>query len=251
VTPEIGSSVGPYPGRIPEVPERFAFVEVSVGEGEVPIAEVDAESVRAALSAADLDLVVHLPFRQPLATTVERLDRANREYLTGLLDDVADLGAETAVVHVDARTRRADPERVARERIAPQMTALADAGRERGVEVCFENVGNVGGTPLDRLGDLAERTDVALCFDVGHAYAEVGQDGTEAFCRTYADRIAHLHVHDVRARGDSHIPVGSGEIDFAAVGDALGGFDGTVTVEVFGDDPDYAELSAEKVLAAL
>jgi sugar phosphate isomerase/epimerase len=247
---EIGPSLGPFAERIPDVPERFDLVEVSIGEGDRALDAIEAGAVREDLAAADCTGVVHLPFRQPLATTVEHFDRANREYLAACLDVAAAMGARKAVAHLDGRGRGVDAAELTRERVRPQVEAVAAAGRERGVEVCFENVGNVGGLPLELVGEVVEAADVPLCFDVGHAFEEAGQDDTESFLRAHGDRVSHLHVHDVRHQGDSHIPIGSGQIDYGGVADALDEFDGTVTVEVFTDDFDYDELSAEKFLAA-
>ncbi|PSQ19038.1 sugar phosphate isomerase/epimerase [Halobacteriales archaeon QS_8_69_26] len=246
---EIGASVGPYLDDIPDLPDRFEFVEVSIGEGEVPPEEVDRDALRSDLAADDLDLMVHLPFRQPLATAVERIDEANLAYMTDLLDACEDLGARKAVVHVTARSQGAvEASEVIRSRLPAVMGELAAAGEDRGVEVCFENVGNVGGVALDAVGGLAAETDLPLCFDVGHAYAEHDNATIGEFLGVHGDRVSHLHVHDARARGDSHIPVGSGEVDYGVVADAIPEFDGTATVEVFTDDPDHLALSAEKFL---
>jgi len=248
----VGLSVGPYLEQIPDSPSPYEFVEVGIGEGEVPLEDLDGEALLETLSTGGYDLVVHLPFRQPLATTVDRLDRANRAYLADLLATCGDLGAKRAVAHVTTRQRRRSPEAVARERLPGTMRSVADAGAEHGVEVCFENVGNVGGTRLELVGELAAEADVSLCLDVGHAFEERDHEAIERFVAAHGDRIAHLHCHDVRRRGDTHIPVGSGEIDYDRVGRALSeaGFDGTATVEVFTDDEEYLALSAERVRAA-
>lgn len=62
----------------------------------------------------------------------------------------------------------------------------------------------------------------------------------------------YQHVHEVRARGDSHIPVGAGDIDFEWLGALLAGsgFDGRVAVEVFTDDLDILRDSAGRIEGA-
>jgi len=249
----VGPAVGPAPDAVAAIERDYDLVELSVGEGEVPVDEVDADRLRAHLDASDLDLVVHLPFRQPLATTVEGIDRAAHDYLADLLAWAGDVGATKAVAHVDGRRHGLDRRTMTRERIVPAVERVAAAGREHGVEVCFENVGNVGGTPLALVGDVLDRTDASLCLDVGHAVEEHGTDRAVQFVAEHADSLSHLHVHDVRRRGDSHIPVGSGEVDYASVGAALSraDFDGTVTVEVFTDDAALIADSAERVLRAV
>lgn len=249
---KLGTTVGPYPDRIDAVPHQFSFVELSVGEGEIPPKSVDDESLRADLSARDLGMTVHLPFRQPLVTAVEGFNAAQREYLASLLDSAARWGASKAVVHATVRNPRAGREAVADEAIRRQLRRVADLGAARDVEVCFENVGNLrGGIDLSRVGRPVEDVGGSVCFDVGHAFEEGCPEGIETFLDAYGDLVSHLHVHDARRRGDSHIPVGSGQIDFEAVGDRLAGFPGTAAFEVFTDDPDYLALSAEKFAACL
>jgi sugar phosphate isomerase/epimerase len=244
----LGTTVGARPDRIDRTPERFEFVELAVGEHQLAVDDIDRAALRDRLDAAGLDLCVHLPFKQPLATTVPALVEANLEYLDGLLDVCADLDAEKAIVHGTARDPSAEAERgVFRETVAD----LAARGDERGIEVCVENArGATGGLPVGVVGSLVEEAGASLCLDVGHAYLDAGQGGLESFAERHAHLVSHVHVHDARSRGDSHIPVGSGEIDLDPVAAALGDFDDTAAIEVFSDDPVYLERSAERFRAA-
>ena len=72
------------------------------------------------------------------------------------------------------------------------------------------------------------------------------EDGVERFLGDYADLVSHLHVHDVRRRGDTHLPIGAGEVDYGVVADSLPDFDGTVAVEVFTDDVPLLRDSADR-----
>ncbi|MFW6000708.1 MAG: sugar phosphate isomerase/epimerase family protein, partial [Halorubrum sp.] len=121
-------------------------------------------------------------------------------------------------------------------------------GREAGVEVVVENVGHQhAGLQLSVLGEIARETDTPVCFDFGHAYMEGGNKAIRRFLRSHGDRISHLHCHDVRRRGDTHLPVGAGEVDYDLVASELAEFDGTVALEVFTDDATLLVDSAERV----
>lgn len=245
---QVGNSVGGVLSRVDVTPERFEFVELSIGEGNVPAEDVPLD-LASQLDAEGLDLVVHLPFEQPLATAVPALTDANREYLGRLLGVAADVGAEKAVVHATAR----EPTTTAQqETLRDVLRRLREAGEDHGVPVVVENVGQTRrGVSLDVLAELAVTADVSLCLDVAHAYLEGGQSAIESFAEKRAERITHLHVHDARRRREeSHIPIGSGEIDLDGVAAAMGGFDGTVTVESFGEDPDLLEHTADRFLQA-
>ena len=226
----IGLTVGDSVDRIEATAEGFDFVELSVDSGE----NIDEAQLHSALKEVDAELCVHLPYEQVVATPVSEINDAIVEYQSRLLRWVGSLGAAKATLHGTAH----NPYNVdLRPVFAEQLEALSTAGADAGVEVVVENVGHQKrGLQLSVLGDLARETDTAVCFDVGHAYMEDGNDGVKRFLRGYGDLVSHLHVHDARSRGDTHIPVGAGEIDYSILADRLDGFNGTVAVEVFTDD---------------
>lgn len=230
---ELGVAVGPTTDGINQLPDELDYVEIALGEGEIPLTAFDASAVADQIAEVDLDLVVHLPYHQPLSTPIDRIDDATIAYLDDVLEAAAAAGARKAVAHPSARGKG-----LATTRLVDRLATLADRGRDHGITVCFETVGHAGGVSLSRLGELAEQADVSICLDVGYAYLEAGVDGTTTLLKTHGERIDHLHVHDVRSRGDTHIPVGSGEIPIAEVGNrvesAVG--DATVSIEVFSDD---------------
>jgi sugar phosphate isomerase/epimerase len=247
---EIGAAIGPYLDRIDGLGRSspFAFVEIALGEGEVPLAEVDPPAVAERAGEGGLGVTVHLPYRQPLSTPVDRLDDATLSYLGDVLATGAAAGADLAVAHPGARGSGHE-----HDRLADRLARLTDRGREHGITVCFETVGYAGGVALEKVGQVADRADAAVCLDVGYAYREAGADGIADFLATYGDLVAHLHVHDTRRRGDTHLPVGSGDVEFDAVGEAVAAHapEATAAVEVFTDDREYLRLSAERFRAAV
>lgn len=246
---EYGNSVGPFLDRIPETPDSFDFVEPTLGESNVPLREFDPAAVRERCETADIDLIVHLPIEQPLVhAPPEHADGAHA-YFERALDLAATAGADRAVAHCTANRGTRDDLDLFRENVR----RLDAAGTERGVEVTFENLGKLDrGYDLDTVGAVLDDCDAACCFDVGHAFEEAGQPAIESFLADYAHLVSHLHVHDVRARGDTHLALGDGEIDYAPVAATLAraGFDGTVTIESFSPDLDLCERSADRLREA-
>ena len=241
---DIGVTVGDSVERLEATADGFAFAELSIGESSyVPADEADSH-LRAVLESVDAELCVHLPFDQVVVTSVPRLNDAIVDYLAELLDWAGTLGARKAVLHGTMRNPHDTDQRPV---FADQLSAIAGAGDDTGVELVVENVGHQArGLPLSVLGDIARETGTAVCFDVGHAYMEDGDDGVERFLDDYADLVSHLHVHDVRRRGDTHLPIGAGEVDYGVVADSLPDFDGTVAVEVFTDDVPLLRDSADR-----
>lgn len=245
---EIGASVGPYLDRLETVPSALSFVEFALGEGELPLAEFDPEATATRLAECGFNGTVHLPYRQPLSTPVERLDTATRAYLEAVLDQAATAGVHTAVAHPSARGAGHEF-----DQLATRVAELAARGRAHDVTVCVETTGYAGGPELERVGDLADQGDAAVCLDIGYAYLEAGATGVEEFLDSYGDLVAHLHVHGARHRGDTHIPVGSGDVDYERIGPSVAAAapDVTATVEVFTDDSAYITRSADRFRATL
>lgn len=245
---KIGASIGPEPEVIAEIPEEFDFIELAIGEKEIPPEEIDKEEVRNDLEEGGFELVVHLPFRQPAATKVDVLNQAVLDYFEELLEFSEDLGATKAVVHANAREED-DEENI--ERLAQQMEELSEIGNAYDVEICMENVGQWDGIELFELGEILESLGVSMCFDTGHAFSEAGQEETELFLEEYGHIISHLHVQDTREGRDLHICIGEGEIDFESLGPYLEDFKGTACLEIFTDDPEYLLLSRKKFTESL
>jgi sugar phosphate isomerase/epimerase len=246
---EIGVTVGGSVDRLEDTAGAFDFAEFGLAEAADVPDSVDDDRLRAALEERDLALYVHLPFQQVVATPVPEINDAIVAYQERLLAWAGRLGACKAVLHATLR----DPHDTdQRPLFAEQLSEIVDAGAAHGVEVVVENVGHQArGLPLSVVGDIAEDVDAPVCFDVGHAYMEDGNDGVERFLKRYADRVSHLHAHDVRGRGDTHIPIGAGEVDYGLVSEYLEDFDGTVAVEVFTDDVTLLRDTAGRVADAL
>ncbi|PSK97790.1 2-keto-myo-inositol dehydratase [Murinocardiopsis flavida] len=114
---------------------------------------------------------------------------------------------------------------------------------------------------IERLCDL---TDVPLTLDIGHA--RLAGDDPVALLRTFADRINHVHIKDVRMdvlratldapgtafpMAEASVPLGAGDVDLAAFTAELGrvGYDGWLVVEQDRDpdpDADYGAIALEQ-----
>ncbi|WP_432490847.1 sugar phosphate isomerase/epimerase family protein [Kineococcus gypseus] len=93
---------------------------------------------------------------------------------------------------------------------------------------------------------LLERTgsgDLWLSQDLGHTV--VVEDDPIASLARHLPVTRHLQVEDIADRVHAHLVPGDGDVDFAAVGHALGtgGLDGWISVELYDHDPVHREAA--------
>lgn len=179
--------------------------------------------------------------RRPAAMSFHT--RNQRERMLEEIELLAFLGGRALVVHpVVLSQPEFRDERPAGHPDVPFVRDLAAAAREQGVFLALENI--FGRRFLDRTLEAVPTFDhrggLGICIDVGHAEMRRPEPNESAvdLIRDYGKALLHLHVHDLRDGAD-HVPLGTGEIDYAAVADALRevNFAGTAALEIQSDDP--------------
>jgi len=133
------------------------------------------------------------------------------------------------------------------------VARAVELARARGFETSFHHhMGTRVQTPAE-IERLLQGTDVALLLDSGHLTA-AGGDAVQA-AREWRDRVAHVHVKDVRLavletaptwdeawRGGAFCELGTGDVDLEGFFRQLDGYSGWIVVEqdwmpAPGDDP--------------
>lgn len=161
------------------------------------------------------------------------------------------------------------------EAVTSGYSMLAELAKEKGMKLtCHHHMGTGIQTPeeIDRFMSMVS-DDVYLLFDTGHIYYSEGtQEAVMAVLNKYIDRIAHVHLKDVRSEvvakakaenwsflqgvraGTFTIP-GDGAIDFDPVFKALenAGYEGYMVVEAEQDpakaNPLEYAIRARKFIA--
>jgi inosose dehydratase len=97
----------------------------------------------------------------------------------------------------------------------------------------------------EQLEKVMARSRINFCPDTAHLVAG-GGDPVELI-RTYADRIAYVHLKDFRREPFAFLPLGRGNLDFRAILHELerAGYDGWLTVELDHYDGDPVEAAQE------
>lgn len=131
---------------------------------------------------------------------------------------------------------------------------IVEEARRRGIGVILENHPQgllADADTIARFLDDEGYGDVPVIYDVANAFA-IGEDPVEGL-RRLGPRLGIVHVSDSPAGQWRHDPIGSGAIDFAAIGASLKemGYGGPVALEILSDRPLHDLVDGAHRLAAL
>ncbi|QYZ80258.1 sugar phosphate isomerase/epimerase [Methanofollis formosanus] len=165
------------------------------------------------LLSHDLRYTIHAPSRSVnIASTLEPIRRASVEVITDCFSIAAEVNADV-VIHPGYFAWEADRER-ARRQFGRSLDELSAAAEERSIRYAVENMAWEFFL-LQTPDELPLPGDVGFVLDVGHA-------NIRKCLPAFLDHpIAHVHLHDNDGSADTHSPVGTGTIDFAAVMEAV------------------------------
>jgi len=224
----------------------FDFVDLFLEPDRAAIEAIDPAAVRQALERLHLDAVGHLAYYLPTASPLPQIRRAAVETAREYLSVFAQVGIAAVTVHANWPPSFFSPQEGMRWQ-AESLREILEAARGLGVAMMYEPLDAELDTPEHLETILGEFPDLLCHLDLGHCNL-CGRSPT-AMIRRFGARLHHLHLHDNNGRWDLHLPPGAGNIDWPAVVRALkaGGYNGTITLEVFSRDRDYVLLAKRKI----
>jgi sugar phosphate isomerase/epimerase len=238
----------------------FDYLELSMDPPEAhhSIVREQREEILRALDVREMQIVCHLPTFVTTADLTPALRETSVKEVLQAMGVAAGLKPLKLVLHpsyfsgLGVRVMRR-----ARKLAMESLEAIVEEADRLNQCLCIENM-------FPRLRSLTDPEDFVEIFerfpklnmtlDIGHAnIGSKGPDKTLRFIKMFSDRILHIHASDNSGRGDDHIPVGAGTVDFEQVIGALEGigYGDTVTFEIFSRDRDYLRISREKFAAML
>ena len=214
----------------------FDFVDLTI---EGPNAfNVDVDEIKAILDLYNMSITGHtdpcLPFSYPIQSIrnacLGEFERCARIF--------SGLGASVMNIHPCYQCPPAMKQSLLELNIEA-LKPIVEMATSHGLSVSsFE-------TLLDAVPNLG------LHLDVGHT--NFGHDDSTAFCRKLGKSIKHVHFSDNRSTADHHMPLGVGNINWGNAVKSLKatGYNDTITLEIFCDDPrmrfKYLDLSRKYV----
>jgi len=226
----------------------FDFLDLTI---EGPNAtNVDFAKLKPILDSHDLSITGHTDPCLPHAYPIQVVREACFKELKRCAEIFSALGAKVMNIHPCYFC----PPAMRKDLVAFNIEALqpiVEMAASYGLTMVFENYK----APFDRVSTfkkiLTEVPGLKLHLDFGHT--NFGIDNHEVFCRELGEHIQHVHFSDNRSRSDDHMPLGVGTMNWKKAVNSLKatGYNSTITLEIFCDDPamqyKYLDLSRELI----
>ena len=225
---------------------KFDFVDLFLEEDQATPKRIDVEKVRSLLEEYGLEVVGHTACYLPIGSPIKSLRETAAEEMTRYFRVFNELRIRLVTIHANWPIAIFS----AKEGIAFQVTALRElvkGAKEYNLELMYEPIDTQKDSVENVSAVLGQVPELLFHLDIGHA-SLFGRK-PEQFIEEFHQKLKHVHLHDNDKMRDLHLPMGAGSIDWRKTIKVLKRYyNGTITVEVFSRDRDYALLSREKLI---
>jgi len=226
---------------------ELEFIDLTLEPPLADVRKIDFQALRTTLRSHNFRLVGHTAYYLPLCHPFDSIRKAAVEELKLCLKAFGDLGAAWMNIHPDSKAPLHERKFII-ERNLQTIQELLPLAREVGVGLMIENLPGSFNT-ANQLGELLDPVpELGLHLDIGHANLLVSNNTTDEILAAYGHRLQHVHLHDNKGgSSDLHLPLGAGNIDTGRYVRSLqsGGYNGTITLEVFTSDRQYLAHSRD------
>lgn len=226
------------------------FVDLTIEAPGAAPENTDWQAVRSALQDAGLGVVAHAAPYLPIHNPSPLVRQAALDELRRCVDVAQLVGAPFCTTHFLGWPAFLS-EDAGYEYYRQAYLILLKHGAERGVQVTLENSPD-NKHQLKYFREIFFRLpELKLTFDIGHGNIKTARSMTRDYLFALRDRLVHVHMSDNDGEGDDHLPFGAPRLGGINLRHELRGlhefgYDGRITLEVFGD-PRWLQASAGMV----
>ena len=225
---------------------KFDFVDLFLEEDQATPERIDVEKVRNLLEEHGLEVVGHTACYLPIGSPIKSLRESAVKEITRYFRVFNELGVHLVTIHANWPIAIFS----AKEGIAFQVTALRElvrGAKEHNLKLMYEPIDTQKDSVENVSAVLGQVPELLFHLDIGHS-SLFGRK-PEQFIKEFHLRLKHVHLNDNDRMRDLHLPMGAGSIDWRRTIKVLKRhYNGTITLEVFSRDRDYALLSREKLI---
>jgi sugar phosphate isomerase/epimerase len=222
------NALNPYDNRLPGQLEQLALL-------------LEARNLRCVIETGARYLLDPRTKHEPTLVTADRAGQARRiDFLQRTIDIATELRADCVSLWSGV-VRDGAPEREAFARLVEGLKPVLGYAGERDVMLAFEPEPDMLVDRLDKYAVLLEElasegidtSHLRLTIDIGHLHCQ-GETPIADHVRRWADRLANVHIEDMRGGVHDHLMFGEGEIDFPPIVAALAEirYSGLLSVEL-------------------
>jgi len=223
----------------------FDFVDLFLEEDKASPEKIDILRTKKSLQKYRLDTTGHTAWYLPIGSPIKSLRDAAVSEVIRYFEVFSKLEVKNVTVHANWPPGMFSVE----EGIKWQLESLKNLTKEArscSINLMYEPIDTLRDTTENLAKILEKIPDLYLTLDLGHA--NLFGKSVEKFIRNFHKKLKHVHLSDNKGSEDLHLPMGTGNIDWKKILKILKKYyQGTITLEVFSKDKDYALLSKEKL----
>jgi sugar phosphate isomerase/epimerase len=246
---EIGFSNNPAKPLLKQIEwvgrNGFAFFQLNIEEPFASPKKINVAKTRTLLEKYNLETIGHVAWYLPIGSPEKRIRTYAIKEASKQLAVMERLGTRLVTVH--ANWFPSLPEKKSIKIQAESFKALVEIANKRGMKIMIEQAG----TPYDsekNIDAIISRVP-GLLFNLDIGHANLFGNSPIKFIKKFHSRIAHVHMHDNNGIMDTHLPIGSGIIEWKSVIRELKKhYNGTIALEVFTDDNEFVLLSRKRLI---
>ena len=220
----------------------FRQVELLAAPPHVDAGEWRQAAQRITVACRSAGVKVHSVAPSGVDVNLASPDSTMRNWSVGYFATIgrfaAAVGARWLIIHPGRRhPLRPAPDGAYRQWVADGVRRILDELSDLEIDVLFENTPTGILDTGEEIAQLVEQVDsgaVRICYDVanGHMVEDV-----EAGVRASGRFLGLVHLSDTTRRAWAHDPIGTGELDFERLAEAVSevGYDGEVVLETLHD----------------
>jgi len=213
-------------------------------------AALDRHAMACVIETGARHLLDPLRKHEPTLISPEQAGRERRiEFIRRAIDVAADLGAGCLSLWSGAARDAADADTLW-ARLTASLGPILDYADSRDLPLGFEPEPGMVIDTVARFGQLLARLGepVGFCLTVDTGHLEcLGERPAADVIRPWVDRIVNVHVDDMLPCRHEHLPLGSGDVDFAPLLATLAeaGYAGGLHVELPRQSHRWVETARE------
>ncbi|RLJ07818.1 MAG: sugar phosphate isomerase/epimerase [Candidatus Aenigmatarchaeota archaeon] len=224
---------------------KFDFVDLFLEEDQAVPEKIDIEKTKKLLRKYRLGVTGHTAWYLPIGSPIKALREASVKEAVRYFEVFSKLGVEFVTIHANWPSGMFSEKEGIKFQVETLKKLVKEAKRFN-LKIMYEPIDTYADNVINVSEILRRVSDLFLHLDIGHA--NLFGRMPEEFIKKFRNKIKHVHLHDNNSDKDLHLPMGCGSIDWEKTLKTLKKYyNGTITLEVFSKDKDYALLTKEKL----